>query len=83
MALRLDDLAQLGDRWQWRYRKQITWLAECNAIPYFIRHENGDFSTFDEDWNSLWKWWRSDGRSALRVMPCSASPAETPSKKTA
>ena len=62
MALRLDDLGELGEKWQWRYRKQITWLGEHDAIPYFIREENGDFSTFDEDWNSLWKWWRRDSR---------------------
>jgi hypothetical protein len=64
MALRLDDLDQLGEKWQWRYRKQITWLGECDAVPYFIRQENGEFSTFDEDWRSLWQWWRTDARNS-------------------
>ena len=64
MALRLDNLDQLGEKWQWRYRKQITWLGECDAVPYFIRQENGEFSTFDEDWRSLWQWWRTDARNS-------------------
>ncbi len=64
MALRLDELDQLGEKWPWRYRKQITWLGECDAVPYFIRQENGEFSTFDEDWRSLWQWWRTDARNS-------------------